>query len=430
MINQILPPRFRSISFFALFAITLLIGIIHLQNVPTDPSAEKQSVEDAISIANGNHHFGIVQYSHYPNGPIYILVPFFKLNASLRNYETSRFIPLIISAFCFSLFFFFLLQSSKTLLLQAFSLLAYMVFLLQPGILNWFGALHKQAYEMAIVFLILCFGLKYLKVSKIFFLLGFIAGWIGYDFCMLQLFCMSLIRLLYHSNTYENWLNKPLIKKVISEALFGFAGVVLAIVLHLLQNSLFYGSVNYAMKDLLGAGMVRMYMDNGAVINPEYLNWLKESAKHYNNPNPFSEGGNFLTIHIKNFFVNHNLVDGRLYTTVFMFYAFLKLFSEPFTLIALFLIGFGLLFYLNRPLRKNMAGIASKMLVAFRLNFLVFISLAFLGTISWYIVMKYHAQFHYHFLPRMYFVLSLLILCFIYKSLELQSTHLKAENES
>ncbi len=79
-----------------LCAFVLWAGFSRLHIDAPNRAGGKRTHEDALSISQGKHRFGIVNYTHTPNGSTYILVPFAK--AGWKTKEQLRRVPVVISA--------------------------------------------------------------------------------------------------------------------------------------------------------------------------------------------------------------------------------------------------------------------------------------------------------------------------------------------
>ena len=74
----------------------MFVGVSSAGTIDTDGFSERRFVADARMIAAGAHRFGIVEYTHYPNGPAYALAPAIKLG--VRELDSLRIIPIIFSS--------------------------------------------------------------------------------------------------------------------------------------------------------------------------------------------------------------------------------------------------------------------------------------------------------------------------------------------
>ncbi len=372
---------------YVIFFVLVFLSSRNTSNHPTDPFSERNTLRTATLILRGQQRWGITEDTHYPNGPAYVLLPFMPF---VKDLDTLRVFPrLTAAAGVAALFTFFLLQA-KGKLAGAITLSAFAGLCWQPGLANWWGALQQHSYQMNAVFIIFLCGFAFQHVGIPFTLMGFLVGWIGYDGIPVQLGAMFLSRYVLHSRRLE-WV--PSVKRAFWEALAGVAGVALAIVVHLAQNALYFNSVRQAWKDLAGAAEARCALGQIANLDPEYVQTLKNA----NNNQPFPDRHLCVLAH-------WNVFHKPFY-------------SRPFLLNATLLVSvtLGVMAVWQRRTRG----------VAF-LRDLAFVTLcAALASCAWFILMPYHGWFHFHFLPRLFFVAYLNVFAFLIlaASLPLTESH-------
>jgi hypothetical protein len=288
-------------------------------------------------------------------------------------------VPLSISALAISLFFFYFLKKSKSQLNVIFILLLFISIILQPGIVNWMAALHEHSYQMSMVFLIILIGYIVQDSKDIFFTLGFLCGWIGYDFIPAQILSMMIVRYVKYSQRNDSVISSLILS--FRDTLFGVLGVVLAVATHFIQNALYFGSFKKAFIDLFGAAEARIFLDKGKNLDPDYIKVLKAANNFNQFPSRF-----FILRKMFNKFVLHG-------------------WSRPIVIILSLWIGsvFNVItVYQNKLSRKK-----------YLLNLIIISIMSISASIAWFIFMKYHAAFHYHFLPRLFFVGYINLLVFM-----------------
>lgn len=353
--------RFNIAYFMAIYC--AVIAIINIEEVDTDSVSENQIYNDMIMLLDGKGAYGIISYSHFPNGSGYILLPFlflFKLSKTQL-----RFLPVVL--FALSSFYFFKIISSKLKFRSDYLLIGifgYTIF--QPGIKNWIGSIYSYSYyfSLALVsFALILSGNRY-KLSLLG-LVGFLLGWLGYDFFFL-IFMALLALMIFEEETF---------KKRVTPALSYAFGFLCAVLAHLVQNILFYNDWKIAFNDLIGAALVRMNIDLGAHLSPKYYNWINSLivGKEVNPYIAFSE-------------------VWQSWQTRFRWY----LPEWP------MIVGFTLVLWCLISLRSNSIDLRQ----VYKLTIAIVIELA--GLLLWFIIMPKHAFFHGHFLPR-HFLLMVIV---------------------
>jgi hypothetical protein len=381
----------RKLLIFAGFILVVYLAFAEgravLEARPTDTFSERQAVADARSIFAGQHRVGIVEYCHFPNGPIYmLLVP---LALGLDSQATFRLVPLIFSAVCIGVLFLGLALYCRSVIVLPLVLMASVCLLRQPGVLYWMGGLHEQSYALAICFAGM--GVSLIPGRRGFGLamLGFVAGWIGYDMLPALAFSIFTCRLLSFSRNM-NSVRQALWSSTL-ETTWACSGVILAIGTHLIQNAFFFGSVVAAFRDLFGSAAARAGVESAATMNNQYWEWLK--------------------VHLQDPSIGH-------VTRVDLAIAHLRKFLSPewtdislaylsFSVIGIFLAGCMLLTALRRGFSmravKKAATLGSLSVIG-----------TILAAVSWIFLMPHHARFHFHFLPRHFFVPTCLLWIAVY----------------
>jgi len=251
----------------ALCLVSFAAGSMRIGAIKTGRHAENTAVKEALLMAEGQHRYGIVEYTHYPNGPIYALAAMTQLGLSRRQ---ARLLPIAVSALCAAMLLWVLVAPSGPLL-RTWATLALGTLVLQPGIVDWQGALHEHSYAISTALLAMalscCLPARHVWV---FSGLGFAAGWIGYDFLPAQGLAVFTLRWTYHC-ALRNLSLGAAFGRATLDALAFASGAAVAILTHLLQLALYFGSLSQAIRDLLGSAAARMGAEAAASMNPEYV---------------------------------------------------------------------------------------------------------------------------------------------------------------
>lgn len=349
-------------------------GSALLEAIPTDPGSERQAVDDASLILQGQHKFGIVRYAHYPNGPSYLLL--LPMRYGLTTDSSLRVVPLTFSALCFGVMALGIVRYFSNPLLMLVSLLLSASLLWQPGVVGWMGSLHQHSYALALCFA--GFGLALIPGTPRWSLiaLGFLNGWIGYDFTFAFVSAIITGRWLVHTRRRVG------VRTVLYELAMDLAatcfGVGLAIMTHLIQNAFFFGSLRAAINDLIGSAAARAGMDIAKELNQPYVDFLSAAGASTPYPRPALVSG------ITREFVLESWSDMSLLGWCLQV---VVIASATMMLWALVRKTGSLLSYLSLVL-----------------SVVVVTVLACVSGITWIMLMPDHARFHFHLLPRHFFV--------------------------
>jgi hypothetical protein len=243
------------------------LGDSRIGTIPTDTMSERNTLREARGLVAGQGRFGIFEYTHYPNGPIYAVAVMARQGMHPRQ---MRLLPVAISALALGFLLFALVERPSAPMLRVWALAACGVLAIQPGILDWQGALHEHSYVVSLSFLAI--GLSAWappRLGWLLFPLGFLAGWTGYDWLPAQGLAVVTVRWLYHARSGEADAARAALLAGVDAVRFA-SGVSLAILSHLLQLALFFGSLEDAIRDLVGSAAVRMGVEGAGGINPEY----------------------------------------------------------------------------------------------------------------------------------------------------------------
>jgi hypothetical protein len=194
-------------------------------------------------------------YTHFPPGPHLFAGLLFKICGGV-NLICPRILTTIISSLAL-LFFAIMLYSSIGPFKSA--VLMFLVALL-PMTRNMLYALHTSNYVISLFIVQLGF-LLYLFKKKInlniyhltiFFILGFIQGWLSLD----NFFIVCLSPLCF-AILFSDLSPKEDKRRLILATLSLFIGICVAYLLHFIQNSLYFGSSTRAFEDLFNRAAYR-----------------------------------------------------------------------------------------------------------------------------------------------------------------------------
>jgi len=243
------------------------LGYGQLERIETGTEAEHTTLAEARAMAAGDQRFGIVEYTHFPNGPLYIAATLTRAGLSERS---MRLVPLGLAAAAFGFMAFALLAWAPGVVSRAWIVTASAVLLLQPAAILWMGALHEHSYAFAMVLTLVAISIRVgPSTSWALFPFGFLAGWIGYDWLPAQAMTVLAIRWLVLARDEET----PLLHAAAGAALDAMkfaSGVALAVLAHLVQLGFYFDSFEAASRDLLGSAAARANTGGASQINPEY----------------------------------------------------------------------------------------------------------------------------------------------------------------
>ena len=373
----------------ALCLVSFAAGTLRIGSIRTGRQAESTAVREARLIAEGQHRYGIVEYTRYPNGPTYALAAMMQLGLSRQQ---ARLLPTAVSALCAGMLLWVLVAPSGPLL-RTWATLALAALVLQPGIVDWQGALHEHSYAIstALLAMVLSCCLPARQVW-VFSGLGFAAGWIGYDFLPAQGLAIFTLRWIYHCALRDRSLGAAFGRATLDALAFA-SGAAVAILTHLLQLALFFGSLSQAIRDLLGSAAARMGAEAAATMNPEYEEFLRRSATRLVGFGAWQ--GQFS--------------PGRPQMVETIFRDFLTprwIFAT--SLWAVAAAGVALVAFHLRSAERR-----ARLRAATLRRPLLVLVVALCGTvaapIAWILLMPRHAFFHLHMLPRHFFVAAALL---------------------
>jgi len=364
------------------------VGVSSAGTIDTDGFSERRFVADARMIAAGAHRFGIVEYTHYPNGPAYALAPAIKLG--VRELDSLRIIPIIFSSICFAYCCLSVGMRIDSFWSRSVFLTGALTLLFQPGVSNWMGALNDHSF--AFVLCLAGLGLALDRHTRwfVFALLGFVAGWFSYDFIPALICSVFTCQILLCVEDGIDWLLA--IRRSLKSSSWVALGTVCAIAAHLVQNALFFGSLKLAYQDLVGSAATRAGFQIGEVLAPDYYASIKSAGMHVADDRFGAMWANFLL------FTGTGLVSS--------WFAILS-----FGLLIVLIVAVWVLVRRELDISKNRG---SGVLISY---LLAFAGLAASGCL-WFILMPQHAKFHSHFLPRLFFVPLVLMWIVLAKTID------------
>jgi hypothetical protein len=349
-------------------------GFASLELSFTDPVSERQAVDDAKSILNGTHKFGIVSYTHYPNGPSYLLL--LPMKYGLSTDRSLRVVPIAFSAICFGLLALGIVMHFSNLIMKIAALLVAAAFLWQPGVVLWMGSLHQHSYALALCFAGLGMGLIPRMPSWAFFGLAFLSGWMGYDFTFAFVFSIMTGRWLGYSRQGRSL--RTMLAKLALDLVATCSGIALAIITHIIQNVFFFGTVKAAINDLIGSAAARAGMEVAKDLNPHYVNFLVAAGA--STPHPRAA----LATEMITTFATRGWIAQSILTQC------LQMIGATFIII-----------FLWSLLRRRLTVYSC---YSVSLSLLIITLMACASGLTWILVMPNHARFHFHLLPRHLFV--------------------------
>lgn len=351
-------------------------GYSVLEHRPTDPVSEQLAVSEAKSISEGKHSYGIVRYTHYPNGPQYMLVPLMKMG--IQQPTELRVMPLIFSSICLGILAFCLVSVASSFSLGALAVAGVLALLAQPGVVDWMGSLYGNSYSLALCFAAIGISVTKRPPAAILFLLSFISGWMGYDFTFCFLCSVILCRWLVHTDVSSFSLYG--VKLTLGDSVVIGGGTMLAILTHLIQNALFFGSMKAAFDDLVGSAAARAGLDVASTLNPSYAQFIQSATQNHGGEYP----RNLL---INDLFSSFSSKEWSDMDTAYIAYGLV--------LLAMVILS------VNYAFRK---GISIKGLLGTVATLVVAVGVIIAAGLLWFFLMPQHARFHFHFIQRHFFV--------------------------
>jgi hypothetical protein len=201
-------------------------------------------------------------YTHLPPGPWWIAGLFVKVcgNGTL---SCPRILSTITSSL--ALLFFAIMIYSAFGPLKSTVLMFFVAII--PMTKNMVYTLHYHNYAFSIFLIYVGFLLYFFKKKRklkiwtaiVLFILGFVQGWIAYEY----VFLISLSPITF-ALLYSQLDKKEDRKRLFFTVMFPVIGFCSAIGLHFIQNSFYFGSIMEAFRDLFERGKTRLLSDKPA----------------------------------------------------------------------------------------------------------------------------------------------------------------------
>lgn len=272
------PPsrRWPSVALAVAFGLAaFVLGYAQLGHIETGTQSESTTLYEGRQMVDGHQRWGIVEYTHYPNGPHYAAAV--MIRAGLSE-DGMRIVPLGLAAFAFGILTLAWFGWAGTTGQRAFAIAAATVLLLQPAVLFWMGGIHQHSYAYTMVLLLVGTSVwASAKTTWVLFPLGFVAGWIGYDWLPGQAVTVLVIRWLVLTRNPGTRLADAAAVAMLDTLKFA-SGVALAVLLHLGQLALYFDSYEVASRDLLGSAAARASVDGASALNPEYGRFIEQDT--------------------------------------------------------------------------------------------------------------------------------------------------------
>ncbi|MBL8606708.1 MAG: hypothetical protein JNL38_05285 [Myxococcales bacterium] len=319
-------------------------------------------------------------YLHNPPGSAYTVAFMTKLfgKGAVFHY---RLLPLGVGLLAFS----FLAYAMAATIGVRHTAAVYLVFLAAPMFANMMHGLCYHGYALSLclaeigVLLLALLKSDRVKPPHLAALgaIAFVAGWFCYEYVFVVAFTAVPVWLLR-----EDWRAPATWRGALMCVVACCAGFGLAQVLHLVQVSAYLGGFSEALADLAKAGRKRT---GGAT-------WMK-----------FPVNGTFGVI----FYYWFDLLPKPTYLN-FSFVGFVGLVTSALAL--------------RRRIRWPSVGAAEKHLVSWEpaWRYIVAIAVSILISSGWMVVMQQHAGIHGHFLPRLYFLVVIIAMLAVSRSLNRQ----------
>ena len=360
------------------------VGSAQLGRIETGAYSERITLAEGHELVAGHQRFGVVRYTHFPNGPLYLVA---AMTAAGLEPSAMRLVPVGLAAVCFGLLAWALASWVPTRSLRAWVVAATGVLLLQPAVFLWMGALHEHSYAFSMVLLLMATSVRVTpRRSWLLFPLGFVSGWIGYDWLPGQAMTVLTIRWLVLAGDEETPLLEAAAMASLDSLKFA-SGACLAVLAHLIQLALFFDSWDQAARDLLGAAAARANAGGASQINPEYQRFIEQDLQRLQRA--YASRPELAAMLGSDFSVHH---PPRLRLTAMLYQQFrLPRWSNIWLLAATTLAGIGVM-----ATRGFRSVVGSRAVPVGALG----AALAVAAPAVWVFLMPEHAVSHLHMLPR------------------------------
>jgi hypothetical protein len=381
--NRYMKIFLSTIAGVTLFVMAVQSGTGALERRPTDDESERLTIREAKKLANGEHSYGIVEYTHYPNGPQYVLALMVK--GGIEDRMRLRAAPLVFSALGVARLGFCVCMTGASLILSALGIVGVASLLWQPGVIQWMGALYGNSYSLAICMAAAGVSLLPGGSSWPVFILGFLSGWMGYDFTFCFIGAVVVGRLLVVNRDEAAY---TAIRSVFSASAFASMGVFVAIASHLAQNALYFGSAKAAFNDLIGSAAARAGLPIASALNPGYANYIRSAALAQGKGQDGEYSRWEVLADLWSSFISTEWTVRE--PAMEMFYGVLA--------VNACLVLVGLMWTKSWRFLKMPALVTA-----------LAILISVVSGVAWFLLMPQHARFHFHFIQRQFFVPALLV---------------------
>ena len=221
-------------------------------------------------------------YTHYPPGPEYLLYAATKILGD-EPVSRLRLVPLLIG-FGATLFFGLAIRRRFGAMVAWLMLGA---FLLAPTTRDGFMGLHYQGYALALLMIEIGCALSARASMAPFVVLGFLQGWLSFDYVFLVTFTPLALELVLPTIDAGY---RPRWRLACTRSVLAGASFAAALGLHFLQVWAYWGSLENALRDFAGAAARR----SGADATGDPHGFLRQAAANCTsylcNPHPFHLG--------------------------------------------------------------------------------------------------------------------------------------------
>lgn len=346
-----------------------------------DHGAEDLFAKETFDIAAGNHRYGIVWYTHFPSGPHYIFATLLRLGLATENKDGWRVMTIWWSVIALGVFAWVLLNLARSTLEWIWFVFFLSAFTLQPAFYAWQGSLYEYSLHMSLMLVLAAGAISFPRFYPLFgFVIGYIGGWLGYDWLPPETMLLFFVRFHIHFMRTPDKVRRAVFNAAY-DTLSYVAGATAAIMSHLMQNALFFGSFRQAVQDLLGSASVRMGLEQAEVFKAIY-------------PDQWAFAGSFNPFIVTKAMVTSFLWGSQSPWQTGVVFGGPNKWSNMPLFLAFF--WFGIVYALVLFVRSR-GGVGVLKGGALYLMFLFGVCCC---SFTWYFLMPYHASCHLLYLPR------------------------------
>jgi len=283
---------------------------------------------------------------------------------------------------CLVVLSFFLVYTASSFVIGLIGVAGLASLLKQAGVVEWMGSLYGNGYSLGLCFAAIGIGLGSRPRRWVIFTLSFVSGWMGYDFLFCFLGCVALTRWLVHAE--EQGLSRGAFRAVVSDILVSCLGVVSAIVAHIGQNALYFGSISAAFNDLIGSAAARAGLQVAEKLNPTYAAFIDHAAK-----------------------IQGKGADGEYSRWLILRDLFESFLTPEWSNVDLGLLAYGVIggvFFFFLCLYLICRGTSLRSVLTEFCVMAIAFTIVIVSGLAWFVLMPQHARFHFHFIQRQFFV--------------------------